>query len=149
MEDQPVDELTSPLSDLSYEQQCSFLSPIAQPLASEKLTKRLFKLMRKAKRTKSCTLGVKAVIKDIIKRNESGIVVLAGNISPIDTIAHVPVTLEEHDVPYCYVPSYLHLSANYGVGKTTFCILIKKHEDYEELYDKCYKSVDDLPLPIS
>ena len=33
------------------------------------------------------------------------ICVLAGDISPIDVIVHVPVLCEGHDVPYIYVPS--------------------------------------------
>jgi ribosomal protein L7Ae-like RNA K-turn-binding protein len=31
--------------------------------------------------------------------------VIAGDISPIDVITHVPVLCEEADVPYIYVPS--------------------------------------------
>ena len=32
-------------------------------------------------------------------------VVIAGDISPIDVISHVPVTCEDNSVPYVYVPS--------------------------------------------
>lgn len=31
--------------------------------------------------------------------------VIAGNISPIDVITHVPILCEESDIPYIYVPS--------------------------------------------
>jgi H/ACA ribonucleoprotein complex subunit 2 len=31
--------------------------------------------------------------------------VIAGNISPIDVITHVPILCEESNVPYIYVPS--------------------------------------------
>ena len=30
---------------------------------------------------------------------------IAGNISPIDVITHVPILCEEANVPYIYVPS--------------------------------------------
>lgn len=33
------------------------------------------------------------------------IIILAGDISPIDVITHVPVLCEDHNVPYVYVPS--------------------------------------------
>ena len=33
------------------------------------------------------------------------ICVIAGNISPIDVITHVPILCEEADIPYVYVPS--------------------------------------------
>ena len=32
-------------------------------------------------------------------------VVIAGDISPIDVISHIPVACEDHKVPYAYVPS--------------------------------------------
>lgn len=31
--------------------------------------------------------------------------VIAGNISPIDVITHVPILCEESEIPYIYVPS--------------------------------------------
>lgn len=31
--------------------------------------------------------------------------VIAGNISPIDVITHVPILCEEANIPYIYVPS--------------------------------------------
>lgn len=33
------------------------------------------------------------------------LVVLAGDISPIDVITHVPVLCEDNDIPYVYVPA--------------------------------------------
>ena len=31
--------------------------------------------------------------------------IIAGDISPIDVISHVPALCEEHSVPYIFVPS--------------------------------------------
>jgi ribosomal protein L7Ae-like RNA K-turn-binding protein len=31
--------------------------------------------------------------------------VIAGNISPIDVITHLPILCEESDIPYIYVPT--------------------------------------------
>ena len=31
--------------------------------------------------------------------------IIAGDISPIDVVTHLPVLCEDHDVPYIYVPS--------------------------------------------
>lgn len=36
---------------------------------------------------------------------ECRLCVIAGNISPIDVITHVPVLCEDADIPYIYVPS--------------------------------------------
>jgi ribosomal protein L7Ae-like RNA K-turn-binding protein len=30
---------------------------------------------------------------------------MSGDVSPIDVYSHIPVTLEEAGIPYCYVPS--------------------------------------------
>jgi ribosomal protein L7Ae-like RNA K-turn-binding protein len=35
----------------------------------------------------------------------SRLCVIAGNISPIDVITHVPILCEEANIPYVYVPS--------------------------------------------
>ncbi|KAG6538158.1 hypothetical protein ZIOFF_003269 [Zingiber officinale] len=64
------------------------VSPIAKPLAGKKLCKRILKLVRRG------------ILLDYFK-----LCVIAGNISPIDVITHVPILLEEADIPYIYVPS--------------------------------------------
>src|SRR5690348_13758460 len=37
-------------------------------------------------------------------RHQHRLVVLAGDISPIDVLSHVPVLCEDAEIPYCYVP---------------------------------------------
>ncbi|CAN6477513.1 unnamed protein product [Victoria cruziana] len=80
------------------------VSPIADPLAGKKLCKRLLKLVRRASESKCLKRGVKEVVKSI-RRGNKGICVIAGNISPIDVITHLPILCEEADIPYIYVPS--------------------------------------------
>ncbi|EEF50684.1 H/ACA ribonucleoprotein complex subunit 2-like protein [Ricinus communis] len=99
------------------------LSPIAKPLAGKKLCKRTLKLVRKAAEHKCLKRGVKEVVKSI-RRGHKGLCVIAGNISPIDVITHVPILCEEADIPYVYVPSKEDL-ANAGVTKRpTCCVLV-------------------------
>ncbi|KAL0359059.1 UNVERIFIED_CONTAM: H/ACA ribonucleoprotein complex subunit-like protein [Sesamum angustifolium] len=80
------------------------LAPIAKPLAGKKLCKRTLKLVRRAAEHKCLKRGVKEVVKSI-RRGNKGICVIAGNISPIDVITHVPILCEEANIPYIYVPS--------------------------------------------
>ncbi|KAH1201537.1 H/ACA ribonucleoprotein complex subunit 2-like protein [Glycine max] len=80
------------------------LAPIAKPLAGKKLCKRTLKLVRRAAEHKCLKRGVKEVVKSI-RRGHKGLCVIAGNISPIDVITHVPILCEESDIPYIYVPS--------------------------------------------
>ena len=61
-----------------------------------------------ATKRKSVRRGVKEVVKAIRKNsNSSGssFCILAGNISPLDVIAHLPVLCEDNQIPYCYVQS--------------------------------------------
>ncbi|KAI6683324.1 hypothetical protein NL676_029237 [Syzygium grande] len=66
------------------------LAPIAKPLAGKKLCKRTLKLVRRAAEKKCLKRGVKEVVKSI-RRGHKGLCVIAGNISPIDVITHVPI----------------------------------------------------------
>ncbi|CAH8831709.1 unnamed protein product [Trichobilharzia szidati] len=132
----------------TFEEQIQFVGSFAQPLASEKLTKRLFKLARKAKRVKKTEVGIKAILKAVEKKGASGIVVLAGDISPFDLISHVPLVCEEHDIPYCYVPSKFDLGACVSSVTPIPIVFITRDEQYGDLYDKCYTAVDALPLPL-
>jgi hypothetical protein len=57
-----------------------------------------------ASEAKCLKRGVKEVVKSI-RRGNKGLCVIAGNISPIDVITHVPILCEEANIPYIYVPS--------------------------------------------
>ncbi|EXB76382.1 H/ACA ribonucleoprotein complex subunit 2-like protein [Morus notabilis] len=99
------------------------LAPIAKPLAGKKLSKRTLKLVRKAAEHKCLKRGVKEVVKGI-KRGDKGLCVIAGNISPIDVITHVPVLCEENDVPYVYITSKEDLANAGATKRPTCCVLV-------------------------
>lgn len=88
----------------SYEDRIKHVSIIAQPLASKKHTKRAYKVVKKATKVKGIKRGVKEVVK-AIRKGEKGLCVIAGDISPIDVISHIPVLCEENDIPYIFTPS--------------------------------------------
>merc|ERR1719172_67894 len=79
------------------------------------------------------------------------LLVLAGNISPLDVISHLPVLCEDAGVPYCYVPSKEELGAAGQTKRPTSCMLLLpgpakgKGEDadgkYKEAYDEARKKV--------
>ncbi|VDM31741.1 unnamed protein product [Hydatigera taeniaeformis] len=138
----------NPIFEMSYEDKLTYAAVIAKPMASEKLTKRLGKLMRKAKSNGLLACGVKDCVKQIVKKKSEGILVIAGDVSPIDTISHLPLICEARNVPYCYVPSRFEIGCSNATTVNSVCVFIRKGEAYEALFDKCYKCVDDLPLPI-
>lgn len=99
------------------------ISVIAKPLAGEKLLKRTLKLVTKAAKAKKIRRGVKEVQK-ALRKKQKGICVLAGNISPIDVICHLPIVCEQNDVPYIYVPSKAELGIAGSTKRPTSCVMI-------------------------
>lgn len=125
------------------------LSPIAHPLASTKLQKKIFKAIKKATKAKHIRRGVREVAKSL-RKGEKGIVILAGDISPIDVISHLPVVCEEANVPYCYVNSKRMLGES-GLSKRPTSVIMlsevkKKGADYEEYYDACKDEISKLAV---
>ncbi|XP_076439398.1 H/ACA ribonucleoprotein complex subunit 2-like protein [Babylonia areolata] len=131
----------------SWEEKTKYLCPIAKPLASKKLTKRIHKTVKKANKIKNQVYkGVREVQK-AIRKNQKGLVVIAGDVSPIDVISHIPVFCESHDIPYCYVPSKEDLGGALGSKRQTCMVMLKSHEDYMDYYTDCESGIKELPKP--
>ena len=131
----------------TYEELVTLVSIIANPMASKKLTKKLYKVVKKSRKAKKLKRGVREVVKGL-RKNEKGLVILAGDVSPIDVITHIPVLCEDNEVPYCYVPSRRDLGAASLTKRPTSVVMVKTEDEYKELYDECFSTVDALPLPI-
>lgn len=108
---------------LDYSTRVKFCSTIAKPLADEKLCKKVLKLAKKAAKRKQLKRGVKEVVK-AIRKDVKGICILAGDISPIDVLTHIPVVCEDSKIPYIYVPSKEELGASALSKRPTSCMLI-------------------------
>lgn len=132
---------------MDYEELVKRVCAIAKPLASRKLTKRLYKTVKKASKAKSLRRGVKEVAK-ALRKGEKGFVVIAGDVSPIDVISHIPVVCEDNKIPYAYVPSRLDLGAASQTKRPTSIVLVKSHEDFKDNYTECFSEVKSLPLPL-
>jgi len=116
------------------------LSPIASPLAPKKMVKKVLKTIKKAAGVKGIRRGVKEVVK-AIKKGEKGLCFIAGDISPIDVIAHVPILCEEKGVPYVYVPSKEDLGQASLTKRPTSIVLVTRKDDgdYKEAFDELSK----------
>ncbi|KAK8949974.1 H/ACA ribonucleoprotein complex subunit 2-like protein [Platanthera guangdongensis] len=97
-----------------------FLAPIAKPLAGKKLCRRTYKLVRRV----FCVHVPKGIGKTCSSCLCDGLCVIAGNISPIDVITHVPILCEESDIPYIYVPSKEDLATAAATKRPTCCMLV-------------------------
>ena len=123
------------------------VSPIAQPLADADLTKKCLKLVKKVAKADSKKLrrGVKECVK-YIRKGEKGLCLIAGDISPIDVITHLPILCEEADIPYGYVPLKAELGTAAMTKRPTSCVLVKVENgsSLRDLFDECVK---ELPKP--
>lgn len=136
------------------------ISAIAQPLAQPKMSKKLFKLTKKASKSRGhVKRGVKEVVK-ALRKGEKGLVVLAGDISPIDILSHIPVLCEDTSNPYIFVDSKEALGAASATKRPTSCVMIvpgggkkaaakgkdatKPKEEYQEDYASLHKQVQTL-----
>merc|ERR1712216_236081 len=120
-----------------------------EPLADAKLSKKLFKCIKKATKAKQVLRGVKEVVK-AVRKGTKGICVIAGNISPMDVISHLPILCEDNDVPYVYVRSKKDLGAAGLTKRPTSCMLvapaIKKGTEEPEGYEEVKKKVAKMAI---
>jgi H/ACA ribonucleoprotein complex subunit 2 len=145
-------DATSMEVDVKPKERVLLTSPLARPLAEEKLTKKVLRTAKKAAKKRHVKRGVREVVK-ALRKGEKGIVLIAGDISPIDVITHIPVLCEDNNVPYCFVPSKEDLGAAGRTKRPTACMMIvpgggkRKSEDssdYQEGYDECLKAITKL-----
>ena len=121
---------------------------VARPLAGEKMTKKILKLVKKAGKAKSVRRGVKEVQKALKKgANGVGLCIIAGNVSPVDVITHLPTMCEENDVPYVFVPSKADLGSAGSTKRPTSVVMIvpkdgfAEQKKYDGLRDKAQEMV--------
>merc|ERR1712015_34761 len=129
----------------SYEEKLKFVSCIAKPMASKKLTKKLYKLIKKGSKHKTFVRNGLKDVQSRIRKGEKGLVVFAGDVTPIDVMCHLPAVCEEKNLPYVYTPSRQDLGSAMGVKRGCLMVMVREHEDYKELYDELKAEIDALP----
>ena len=132
---------------MSYEEKLKFTSVIAQPMASKKLTKKLYKCIKKGSKHKTYVRNGLKDVQSRIRKGERGIVVFAGDVTPIEVMCHLPAVCEEKGLSYCFTPSRQDIGTAMGVKRGSLMVLIKEHEDYKELFDECKAEMDAMPVP--
>ena len=115
-----------------------------------------YKTVKKASKAKMIRRGVKEVpgpsrhhaqprrsparpraqVVKALKKDTKGLCIIAGNISPIDVIAHVPILCEEKGVSYVYVPSKEDLGEASQTKRPTSIVLVTCADEFKESYDE-------------
>ena len=67
------------------------------------------------------------------------VVVLAGNISPIDVLTHMPGVCAENDVPFIFVPTKEELGAAGLTKRPTSCVMVIPGPQcsYKDKFEEC------------
>jgi len=123
-------------------------------MRTRRLTSETF--ANEAAKAKQVRRGVKEVVK-ALKKETKGVCVIAGDISPIDVITHLPVLCEEADVPYVYVHSKEELGAAGMTKRPTSVMLVlpegtkgsvkmssEDKKEFDEMYSKILAKVKSM-----
>ncbi|CAD7081264.1 unnamed protein product [Hermetia illucens] len=131
----------------TYDDKLKNVNAISSPMASKKLAKKCYKLVKKAVKHKTFIRNGLKDVQTRLRKGETGIVLFAGDVTPIDIMCHLPAVCEEKGIPYTYTPSRADLGAAMGVKRGTVTLLIREHPDYKELFDEVKQEVSVLPIP--
>ncbi|XP_043269128.1 H/ACA ribonucleoprotein complex subunit 2-like protein [Venturia canescens] len=146
-EDEDVSEADAS-KEMSYEEKLTNVNTIAKPMAPKKLTKKIYKCIKKASKQKTYLRnGLKDVQKHL-RKGEKGLVVFAGDVFPVEIMCHLPIVCEDKNLPYCYTPSRQDIGTAMGVKRGSLMVLIKEHPDYKELYDEISEAMTHLASPL-
>ncbi|XP_018358826.1 PREDICTED: H/ACA ribonucleoprotein complex subunit 2-like protein [Trachymyrmex cornetzi] len=134
--------------EISYEEKLRFVNTISKPMAPKKLTKKIYKCIKKASKHKTYLRnGLKDVQKHL-RKGETGLVVFAGDVHPIDIMCHLPIVCEDKNIPYCFTPSRMDIGAAMNMKRGSLMVLVKEHPDYKEVYDEIKAAMKTLSAPL-
>nr|QBH73548.1 putative NHP2 protein [Thermobia domestica] len=142
------DNVAEEEKELSYEEKLHYVSVIANPMAPKKLAKKLYKLIKKASKKKTFLRYGLRDVQSRIRKGETGIVIFAGDVTPVDIMCHMPVVCEDKNIPYIYTPSRQDLGTAMGVRRGCVMMMIRKHDEYADLFDYCVNEIKQIPLPL-
>ncbi|ALC43808.1 NHP2 [Drosophila busckii] len=132
----------------TYDDKLLFINAIAKPMAGKKLSKKCYKLIKKAMKHKTFLRNGLKDVQTRLRKGETGICIFAGDVTPVDIMCHLPAVCEEKGIPYTYTPSRADLGAAMGVKRGTVALLIRQNEDYKDLYDEVKEELAGLTIPV-
>ncbi|CAH1641617.1 unnamed protein product [Spodoptera littoralis] len=132
----------------TYDEKVEHCSVIAKPMAPKKLSKKIYKLIKKSTSHKNYLRNGLKIVQKQLRLGEKGLVFFAGDISPIEIMCHLPAVCEEKDIPYCYTPSRKDIGAAMGTMRGCVMVLVKEHDDYKDLYQEVRSEIKLLGHPI-
>ncbi|RSH88543.1 RNA binding protein snu13 [Apiotrichum porosum] len=102
----------------------------AFPLANAQLTNQILDVVQQASHYKQLKKGANEATKTL-NRGISEIIVMAGDVEPIEIVLHLPLLCEDKNVPYVFVPSKTALGRACGVSRPVIAVSITTNEARE------------------
>ncbi|XP_017955259.1 H/ACA ribonucleoprotein complex subunit 2-like protein [Drosophila navojoa] len=143
-----VSENTTIKEEETYDDKLLFINAIAKPMASKKLAKKCYKLVKKAMKHKTYLRNGLKDVQTRLRKGETGICIFAGDVTPVDIMCHLPAVCEEKGIPYTYTPSRADLGAAMGVKRGTVALLVRQNDEYKDLYDEVKEELSNLNIPV-
>jgi len=109
----------------------------------EELVKKTYEAVEKARDSGKVRKGTNEVTKSV-ERQEAKLVVMATDVSPEETLVHMPYLCEEKNVPYTYVPSKEELGRAAGLQVAAASVAIVEEGDGAPLVEEIIKKVGEI-----
>ena len=143
-----VDGNVSVKAEDTYDDKLKYVNAIARPMASKKLAKKCYKLIKKAMKQKTYLRNGLKDVQTRLRKGETGIAIFAGDVTPVEIMCHLPAVCEEKGIPYAYTPSRADLGAAMGVKRGTVALLIREHEEYKDIFNELKDDISGLSIPV-
>ena len=109
----------------------------------------LYKCIKKGIKHKTYVRNGLKDVQSRIRKGEKGLVIFAGDVTPVEVMCHLPAVCEEKGLPYVFTPSRALLGQAMGVKRGSLMVMVKHHDEYQELFDECKEEMEKLPTVVS
>lgn len=109
----------------------------------EELKDKALEAVEIARDTGKVRKGTNEVTKSV-ERNQSGLVVIAEDVTPQEIVAHLPMLCEEKGIPYTYVSEQTDLGAAVGIGVGCASVSVEEPGGGDDLVSDISTKVEEL-----
>lgn len=101
------------------------VNSIASPMSGPRLERKLLRLSSRLLPHKHVVKGVRDATR-AIRKGRRGLLLLAGDVFPEDTISHLPILCESREIPYIFVKSKAELARVAQTRRATAVLFLKE-----------------------
>jgi large subunit ribosomal protein L7Ae len=103
---------------------------VAQREFSKEVMDKAYEAIRQARQTGSVRKGANEATKSI-ERGLATLIVVAGDVTPMEVVMHLPILCEQKKVPFIQVPAKLELGKAVGLNVPCAAVAVEKPGESE------------------